>query len=332
MARSSRLDTEAHLRAAHKATVMVSGQLDQEKVPVPVTDFRTETVAIAVKEKIKLRKLFQEAGLACKADEETLVAEQFIEVMDGLAAQAGGEAPLPECPKTKILDSIRALAGNEMLAEILKEHDELKKRLGEWQELGKLAEKRMPAWETLSDLLHHAAELADATELKSEADAIRDERRLLEDSDPVPPVHDKVVKLLRGALKKAHASTKEVYDREMASLEESPNWKKTKKSDQERLLQEAGVAEVGDLSIGDDGSLMTALSERSLAVWSATADALPERFRQAALAAAKLLEPKTQSVRLKSGTLKTPEDVKSWAAATEAELLKKLEKGPVVVG
>ena len=239
---------------------------------------------------------------------------------------------MPECPKTEILDSIRALAGNEMLAEILKEHDELKKRLGEWQELGKLAQKRKPAWETLCELLEDAAGLAEAAELKSEADAIRDERRLLEDSDPVPPVHDKVVKLLRGALKKAHAATREVYDREITSLDESPNWRKTKKSDQERLLKEAGIAEVGDLSIGDDGALMTALSERSLAVWSATADALPERFRQAALAAAKLLEPKTQSVRLKSGTLKTPEDVKAWAAATEAELLKKLEKGPVVVG
>ena len=137
--------------------------------------------------------------------------------------------------------------------------------------------------------------------------------------------------MLRGALKKAHAATKEVYDGEMASLEESPNWKKTKKSDQERLLKEAGIAEVGDLAIGDDGALMTALSERSLAVWSATADALHERFRQAALAAAKLMEPKTQSVRLKSGTLKTAEEVKAWVEEIEVELLAKLKKGPIVV-
>jgi len=323
------LHTVGQVRAVHKGTVLTVGQLDQAKVPV--TDFRTETVAIAVKEKIKLRKLFQEAGLACKADEETVVAEQFIGVMDDLAAKAGGEAPLPECPKTEMLDSVRALAGNEMLAEILKEHDELKKQLGEWQELGKLAEKRKPAWETLSDLLDHAEALPEAVELKSEADAIRDERRLLEDSDPVPPVHDKAVKLLRGALKKAHAATKEVYDREMASLDDSPNWKKTKESDQERLLKEAGIVEVGDLSIGDDGSLIAALSERSLAVWSATADALPERFRQAVLAAAKLLEPKTQSVRLKSGTLKTAEDVKAWLAETEADLIAKLKRGPIVI-
>ena len=105
-----------------------------------------------------------------------------------------------------------------------------------------------------------------------------------------------------------------------------------KKADQARLLREAGIVEIGELEIGDDAGLIAALSERSLPVWAATADALPERFRQAALAAAKLLEPKTQSVKLKSGTLKTAEEVKAWLAETEADLLAKLKKGPIVIG
>ncbi len=61
-----------------------------------------------------------------------------------------------------------------------------------------------------------------------------------------------------------------------------------KKADQARLLREAGIVEIGELEIGDDAGLIAALSERSLPVWAATADALPERFRQAALAAAVL--------------------------------------------
>jgi hypothetical protein len=249
-----------------------------------------------------------------------------------LAGKAGGEAPLPACPKTTLVDTIRALSGNEMLAAILKEHDELKKQLGEWQDLAKRADKRKPAWETLCDLLDHANGLAEAAEFQAEADAIRDERRLLEDSDPVPAIHDKIVKLLRAALKKAHAATKEAFDREMDALGENSNWQKVKKADQARLLKEAGVVEVGDLSVGDDAALIAALAERSLPVWAATADALPERFRQAALAAARLLEPRTQSVKLKSGTLKTPEEVKAWLAETEATLIEKLKKGPVVIG
>ena len=34
---------------------------------------------------------------------------------------------------------------------------------------------------------------------------------------------------------------------------------------------------------------------------------------------------------LSSGTLKTPEDVATWLAETEAELLEKIKKGPVVI-
>ena len=72
------------------------------------------------------------------------------------------DAPLPACPKTTTLETMRALAGNEMLAAVLKEHDELKKLLGQWQALADLAEKRLPAWETLNELLDHANGLPEA--------------------------------------------------------------------------------------------------------------------------------------------------------------------------
>jgi hypothetical protein len=314
----------------HKGTVLMAGQLDQAKIPV--TDFRTETMPIPVKDNIKLRKLFQDAGLKFKPDDELAgLGEQFLALMEEFAGEAGGDAPMPVCPKTTLLDSIHTLAGNEMLAAILKEHDELKGKLSEWQTSAKRAEKRKLAWETLCDLVNHANELPEVTELQTEADAIRDERRLLEDSDPVPVIHDKVVKLLRNALKKVYAANKEAYDREMKSLGENANWTKIKKSDQERLLTEVGIVAVGDLDVGNDAALIAALSERSLPVWSATLDALPERFRQSALAAAKLLEPKTQSVQLKSGTLKTPGNVMAWLAETEKDLLARLKKGPIVI-
>jgi hypothetical protein len=323
------LHTAGQIRAVNKGTVLTAGQLDQAKVPV--TDFRTETVAIDVKSKIKLRKLFQDAGLNCKPDEETIVAERFLQTLTDLAAKTGGEPPLPPCPKTTTLDSIRVLAGNEMLAALLKEHDELKKELDEWQDLAKRVEQRKAGWKTLCDLLDHANGLIEAAELRAEADTIRDERRLLEDSDAVPAIRAKLVNLLRAALKKAHAATKESFDRETQALSENSNWQKIKETDQTRLLKDAGISEVGKLDAGDDARLIAALTERSLPVWAATADALPERFRQAALAAAKLLEPKTQSVKLKSSTLKTTEDVKAWVGDTEKELLSMIKDGPIVI-
>jgi hypothetical protein len=58
---------------------------------------------------------------------------------------------------------------------------------------------------------------------------------------------------------------------------------------------------------------------------------LPQQFVNAALRAAKLLEPKTQHVHLTSSTLKTTEDVKEWVSKTEQGLLSKLKDGPVVI-
>jgi hypothetical protein len=323
------LHTSGHVRAVNKGTVLATGQLDQAKVPV--TDFRSETVAIDVKGRIKLRRLFQDANISCKADEEAVAAEKFLTALDDLAAKAGGEPPLPACPKTATLETIRALAGNEMLAALLAEHDELKKLLEQWQARAKLAEKRKPAWEILDDLLDHADGLPEAMELVTEAEAVHDERRLLDDSDPLPPIHDKLVKLLRAALKKAHTAAADVFHREMKVLEANANWQKITQEQRDRLLLDARLAAPADLSIGDDAGLMAELAARSLAVWATAADALPERFRQAALAAARLLEPKTQRVILSSGTLKTPEDVATWLAETEAELLEKIKKGPVVI-
>ncbi|HOX23760.1 MAG TPA: hypothetical protein PLL10_09865, partial [Elusimicrobiales bacterium] len=65
--------------------------------------------------------------------------------------------------------------------------------------------------------------------------------------------------------------------------------------------------------------------------WKVKTTALPQQFIQALLAAAKLLEPKTQHVHLTSPTLKTAEDVKAWLSAKEKELLAQIKKGPVVI-
>jgi len=53
--------------------------------------------------------------------------------------------------------------------------------------------------------------VAESAVPRAEADAVRDERRLLDDSDPVPPIHTQVVTLLRAAVKKAHTATRTFF-------------------------------------------------------------------------------------------------------------------------
>ena len=69
----------------------------------------------------------------------------------------------------------------------------------------------------------------------------------------------------------------------------------------------------------------------SVQFWKDKADALATRFANAAMKAAKLLEPKTQRVHLSSSTLKTEADVKAWLVKQEKDLLRKLADGPIVI-
>ncbi|NLY00886.1 MAG: BREX system P-loop protein BrxC, partial [Rhodopirellula sp.] len=81
------LHTTGHVRATHKGMTLSQGQLDQAKISV--TDFRAETATINAKEKIKLRKLFQVAGVDCKPNEETAKAPVYLARLAELADRAG---------------------------------------------------------------------------------------------------------------------------------------------------------------------------------------------------------------------------------------------------
>ena len=60
-------------------------------------------------------------------------------------------------------------------------------------------------------------------------------------------------------------------------------------------------------------------------------DALPTRFSNALAAAAKLLEPKAQYIKLTGGTIKNEDDLKSWLSTTEQHIREKLKDGPVIL-
>jgi hypothetical protein len=323
------LHTTGHLRATHKGMTLSQGQLDQAKISV--TDFRTETATLNAREKMKLRKLFHDAGVDCKPNEEAAKAPAFLARLVELADHAGGEPPMPARPATAHLDTLRGFGGAEQLAEILKQHDTLAQQAKDWGKLTELAGKRKPTWETLCTLLRHADAMPGADELCRQADAVRSERRLLDASDPVPDVRKVAVDALRAAVTTAHTEYEKTYNEQMAALTASDNWKKVKADQRKQILAGEGIDALLALAVGTEADLIRTLEQTALLAWKTKTDALPQQFGRAALAAAKLLEPKTQRVHLSSGTLKTDQEVKAWLAGTEKDLLAKLKNGPVVI-
>ena len=323
------LHTTAHLRATHKGMTLAPKQLDQAKVSV--TDFRTETATLTAREKMKLRKLFHDAGLDCKPNEETTKAPVFLARLADLAERAGGEPPMPARPATAHLDTLRGFGGAEQLAEILAQHDTLAQQAKDWGKLADLAGKRKPVWEMLCTLLKHSSAMPGADELRKQADAVKSERRLLDASDPVPDIRKAAVDALRAAITTVHAGYEKTHKDQMATLTTSDNWKKLKPVQQKQILANESIDELPVLAVGSEADLISSLEQTALPAWKTKTDALSQQFARAAMAAAKLLEPKTQSVHLSSGTLKTPDDVRAWLAGTEKDLLAKLKKGPIVI-
>lgn len=323
------LHTTGHLRATHKGMTLSQGQLDQAKISV--TDFRAETATINAKEKIRLRKLFQGAGVNCKPNEETAKAPVFLARLAELADRAGGVPPMPVRPSTEHIDALRALGGVEQLAEILKQGDTLAQQAKQWNKLAELADKRKPGWEALCTLLRYVDSVPEADDLRRQAEAVKSERRLLDASDPVPDIRKAAGDALRAAVTAAHAECERTYNEQMAALVASESWQKLNGDQQKEILAAEGIDTLAPLSVGSESDLIRSLEHTPLPAWKTKTDALPQQFARAAMAAAKLLEPKTQHVHLTSGTLKSEQEVKDWLAETEKELLAMLKAGPVVI-
>jgi hypothetical protein len=323
------LHTTDHLRARHKGVAVPKGELDQNKIPV--TDFRTESVTLNAKQKMRLRKLFQDGGVDCKPNEEALKAGEYLARMLDLASYAGGEPPLPETPPTEHLVELRSFAGNEQLAVILEQIDVLDEQAKEWSQRGKLAAKRMPTWEQLAKLLDHAKDLPGVGELCRQADAVRDERRLLEATDPVPDILKAVTSLLRTELALVQEVHRAARKRHMDELEASEAWKQLVPEEQQQILATHGLGTDDAFLIESDDDLFRALEQTPLATRRTKTAALSQQFQDLILSVTTKLEPKTRPVKIQGGVLKNEAEVREWLAATEKTLLDEVKDGPIII-
>ena len=78
-------------------------------------------------------------------------------------------------------------------------------------------------------------------------------------------------------------------------------------------------------------ALVTSTYSQLVAVAGAERDAIPGRVQQAIERAAKLLEPKVQTVSLERSTLRSEQEVDAWLGRQKSRLLEGLKQGPVLV-
>ena len=318
-----------HLRATATGSPFKPGQLDQARISG--TDFRVESATIDTRQRIRVRKLFTTAGVACKPNEEAAAAGEFLGKLSDLARHAGGEPPLPERPDTSHLLDLQSLAGNEQLVGILNRHDELERNITDWSSARDLAQKRLPGYQRLLALARYADGLDAARGVQPQVEAIEANRSLLEATDPALDLVKTLADALRAALAEAEKRYAVVFDKESGQLESAESWQQIEQSDHDRILRGLSVAKATKEATGTEEEVLESLKRISLESWRTRTAALPQLFAEARIQADKLVEPKTRHVKLASATLRTPEEVKVWLTKTEQELLEQLKQGPIVV-
>jgi hypothetical protein len=137
---------------------------------------------------------------------------------------------------------------------------------------------------------------------------------------------------LRSAVTSTHQAYAKRYADLLEELEASDIWEEISGDQRNAIMRDEGISSVPDLEVGSDDQLMQVLQKTPVSSWKDKSAALTERFQAAAHAAAKLLEPKTQYMKLKSGTLRSEADVKAWLAEQEGAIVAQLKEGPVVIG
>lgn len=319
-----------HLRAAVNGVAVPPRQLDQAKVPT--VDFRIEHATVDAKQRLKLRKLFQDTGVDCKPNEESEAAGRMLKLLAELARYAGGDAPLPEHPDTGHLTELGTMAGNEQLLAILERHDQLAANFEEWSKARKLAAERLPAFERLRALARHAHGLEVAGEVEPQIDAIFKERRLLDASDPVPGLATKLTDALRNGLAESQERYDESWDGELQRLDEAESWRQSGPEDRERIFARFQIKQASKGATGTEQQVLESLGRISLDGWRMRTAALSKQFSDARAEADRLVEPKIRHVKLPSVTLRTVADVKAWTETTERDLLGQIQQGPIAIG
>jgi len=194
-----------------------------------------------------------------------------------------------------------------------------------------LAEKRQPGWDMAAQLARHARGMGAAQPHLDQLNAIRDQRLLLETSDPVSPVLKALADLLRSAVNDLHARHQAAYDGALRELAANDTWTKLAEADRNAVLAEVGLRAPVAPNVSTDQALATHLDTRSLSAAQAEIDAISGRVSQAIQRAAKRLEPEVQLIHVERTTVKTAADVHVWLERQKETLLKALAKGPVLI-
>ncbi len=317
-----------HVRARRNGGAVDASDLTQRNLST--ARFRAETVTLSRKQILELRGLLQQFADDVTGNEQEKVPE-FLERVRTLAHRISGPPPLPARPDLDYVDEVARHSGNEQLAKLHEYKERFLKETGEWQSMGNRKPQREAEWSQLQTALRRAEDLDGVEEIREDANAIKQQRSLLEPTDPVQPLLNSATDRLREELRSLYDEYEAAFEEQMEALQAAEPWQKIDDETRQSILRRHNLDGIPEIEVGTTEALLDTLDDTPLGGWRTRKDALSQRFDDALSDAVRELEPDTTRINLDSQVLRSEDDVEEWLDESRETLLDHLEDGPVQV-
>jgi hypothetical protein len=306
---------------------------DLDKTQINTTEFRAVVVIITALQRIQLRGLLTDLGISFRNGEEAAAIPALLQRLFDLANEATGVSPLPERPSTRKLDELSGLIGNEQFAAVVDAREELKSLSQACTAAKTKKDERLPHWQTLQQLQRHASGLPVAGEVDPDIRSIQTNRTLLVDPDPLQPLLNRLMDVLRQAVQEAHKAYQDAFKQGKAELTKLPTWKALTEEQRQGVLFQTGLdTQAPGPKVSTAEELLVSLNTAPLESWMSRTRALTSQFEQARLLAARLLEPEAIHLTLPNRTIKNEGELDSYLDEVRAKIKQCLdEHHPVVL-
>lgn len=285
----------------------------------------------SAKERIAVRGLLSAAKIPSPKDDEEQQIPALLQKLLDLAEGAGGDPPFPARPDVAHIESLRALSGNGRFRAVAAAFDTLNSDLDAWSAAGVAKEARQARWSELERLLVHAGGLPLAPQVRTQYEAIRDQRQLLHDPDPVRPLIDQLTSALRDEIKRLAEELAAAQSAAIVTLDADSLWIRLASSDRDAILREVDLRVHDAPDVSSDARVLALLDETSLPRWREQISYVATRVDQARAAAAKKLEPKSVQMKVPSATLRTESELTKYLEDLRASIQRHIDKDETVV-
>jgi hypothetical protein len=156
--------------------------------------------------------------------------------------------------------------------------------------------------------------------LKTEIDAIREARLVLQEPDPVYPKLISLTDRLKEALNELKTSYIGSYDTRMKALQSNEYFSKLTPEQKHSILAKHQLLVKPEIKTLDAHELLMQLQKASLYTWETKIAALSGQFQSALDEAIKLAAPQAQTYSLPRKTITIQADIDNYVAELKEEL------------